>query len=173
MPGPAPKPDAERLRRNAPTFGWVELPADGREGPIPDLPDPQPWMVEKGGWPVATRAAWKRLWEKPQATQWDQDGTTLHGWALLHASMAINGVTSAGLGELRSIEGLHGLSPKAMVQLRWRVTGDTGNATLATPRRNASSVDRQAQILRLVTGAVETKAPSRPKPPGRPKARKN
>jgi len=155
--GPAPKPDAERLRRNAPTFGWVDLPPDGREGPIPDLPEPAPWLVELGGWPVATRAAWKRLWVTPQATQWDQDGTTLHGWAAIHAAMALKGPTSGGQAELRQIEQLHGLSPRALLQLRWRVVA----ADSAPAPQRLARTERRLQVLKWVAeDGDEAKAPA-------------
>lgn len=38
MPGPAPKHPSRRQRRNAPNSGFASIPAEGRQGTIPDWP---------------------------------------------------------------------------------------------------------------------------------------
>ena len=145
--GPAPNPDAARTRS---PFSWVELPAAGRDGPIPDLLDPAPWLVKLGGWPVATRVAWAKLWRTSAATQWQQCGTTLHNWAALHAAMELNGPTPAGLGELRQQEDRHGLSPKALLALRWVVVAAPLKSTPArSPRSDAARIDRRTRMLAI------------------------
>src|SRR4051812_12862603 len=61
MPGPLPSP--ERRRRNAPTIPTTSLPASGRRGPVPRVPD----GYELG---EAGRAWWVWAWATPQAAGW-------------------------------------------------------------------------------------------------------
>lgn len=117
---PAPKPDAERRRQNAPTFGWVMLPKAGRKGPTPKLPGVRKWSP-------TTRAAWTGLWKSPQATMWDPSGRTLWRWAVLHEELIVGDRAASSISsEMRQIEDRHGLSPKALLDLRWRI-GDQGD----------------------------------------------
>lgn len=115
---PAPKPDSQRRRTNAPTFDWVTLPAAGRQGPPPELPPLRPWTSD-------TLDAWARLWSSSPAVAWVQDGTTLHSWAVAHHEMTQAPETgrsvAALLAEMRAIEDRDGLSPKALLSLRWRI----------------------------------------------------
>lgn len=152
-----PKPDAERLRTNAPTFGWVDLPKSGRDGPTPALPTPAPWLAELGGWPVATRTAWAVLWRKPAALQWEADGSTLHHWATVHARMSIEGPTAALMGELRQIEDRHGVSPAAMMRLRWRLVDTVALEQAQAPAKGkAKPKSRRESILKLVSDGEAT-----------------
>lgn len=138
----APKPDAERRRRNAPTFAWTILPAAGRSQMPPELPHPPAWLETlAGGWPMRTVLAWTELWSKPQATVWDQSGSTLHGWAELHALGTVTPLPSAARAEMRQIEDRHGLSPRALLALRWRIEEvPAERAALAV----VTSIDRPA-----------------------------
>jgi hypothetical protein len=138
-----PKPDAERRNRTAPAFAWTELPREGRKGKPPALPAGREW-------PTATKAAWTALWAKPQATQWDQSGGTLHRWAWLHADLVLGKGAAASLSaEMRQIEDRHGLSPKAMLQLRWRMASDE----VAEARAEKTAPARRARLK-----AVDPKA---------------
>lgn len=123
MPAAYLKPDGQKVTRHAPTFDWVILPASGRKGPVPKLPGGTKWLK-------ATREAWADLWSSPQAVAWDQSGRTLHSWAEAHHALQEakkdgKSVTPI-LAEMRSIEDRHGLNPKAMLQLRWRIVDDEG-----------------------------------------------
>ena len=111
------KPDSERRRRNAPTFEWVVLPAEGRRGRAPALPE-----CPVGRWSAAVRRKWNARWRTPQATQWDQSGVSLERWLLLEELVWRDpGRAFRYAAELRAIEDLHGLTPKAMLGLRWKV----------------------------------------------------
>jgi len=150
-----PKPDGQKVTRHEPAFGWVDLPAAGRPGPPPPLPSYVTWSVY-------TKRAWAEMWASPQATQWDQSGRTLVGWAeLVEQKVRAErarvspppALIAAGLleikgweklfghkapavsvyGELRQIEDRHGLNPKAMLQLRWRITSAEVAADDARP----------------------------------------
>jgi hypothetical protein len=110
-----PKPDDQRVNRNAPAFGWRDLPVAGRVGPVPKLPA---WRK----WDPATKRWWTVLWRKPQAVMWEQDGSSLVALAclwddLVKGAAAVDRVSA----EIRQHEATHGLNPKAMLQLRWRV----------------------------------------------------
>lgn len=148
MPGGAyPKPDAERRNRNAPAFGWTELDAAGREGDAPDLPPGREW-------PSATATAWADLWKTPQATAWDQTGRTLHRWAWLHADLVVGkGASNTISAEMRQLEDRHGLSPKAMLQLRWRVKADDDASPPTALTKPKSSAAKRSRMKVLDGGA--------------------
>lgn len=116
MPGPPPKLESQRVRRNRPTFDWVTLPVEGRKGRAPKLPAIREWSPETLRW-------WKELWRTPQATQWDQTGSTAVPMAVLYqAFMEADADKKAAIaGALLAREDRHGLSPKAMLSLRWRI----------------------------------------------------
>lgn len=65
MPGiPGPLPGENTRRRNAPTIKPNILPARGRTGRAPKIPE-RYQLAEAG------LAFWKRAWKLPQATKWD------------------------------------------------------------------------------------------------------
>lgn len=115
MPGPPPKPDSQRVRRNRPAFDWVILPAEGRKGRAPKLPPVRDWSPETLRW-------WKDLWRSPQSTQWDQTGRSAVPMAVLYdVAQKLPERSAAIFSELRNWEDRHGLNPKAMLSLRWRI----------------------------------------------------
>lgn len=124
MPAAYPKPEGQKVTRHAPKFDWTPLPASGRKGRAPKMPAKRPWSK-------ATKDAWADLWRSPQAVAWDQSGRTLHGWLLAHEDAILAGENGKSLGpmlaEMRAIEDRHGLNPKAMLQLRWRIVDDAGD----------------------------------------------
>lgn len=127
------KPDGQKVTRTKPAFDWINLPATGRVGAPPRLPALRPWTK-------ATRDAWKSVWSSPQATQWDQSGRTMWVWAVLHHDLVVGDRAAASVSaELRQHEDRHGLNPKAMLQLRWRVVDENAdlpdNAKPAKVRR--------------------------------------
>lgn len=139
--GPAPKPDADRRRTNSPTFGWVDLPAEGRKGKAPALPKWRLWHAETDAW-------WRKLWSTPQATQWKQDGSTLFVLAALYDDLISGRAEPAKVsGEMRQHEDRHGMNPKAMLQLRWRVVDPA--AVPAAPSRPAAKTSRRDRVINL------------------------
>jgi hypothetical protein len=116
--GPAPKTDGERRRRNESTFEWTILPAEGRQGAAPDLPDLRSWSLSTVAW-------WEDLWSSPQAVAWDQTGRTLHRLAILFDDLVKEKAPATSISnEMRQLEDRHGLNPKALLQLRWRIADD-------------------------------------------------
>ncbi len=142
--GPAPKPDAERRRTNAPSFEWKILPTS-HDIAAPELPE---WRI----WQDRTREWWTNLWAKPQATQWVADGSTLFSLALLMDDV-IAGRTDVNKAspEIRQHEDRHGLNPKAMLQLRWRIDEPpAAEESAARPRRKVDA--RRKRALKVIEG---------------------
>jgi len=98
----------------------VELPADGCDLPVPDLPPGRDWTDDD-------RARWTVLWESPQAVMWDD---TAHGTVavlIVYEAAILAGKASAWQAqEARYAGEALGLTPKAMAALGWRITPDGG-----------------------------------------------
>lgn len=118
MPGPAPKPEGQRRNRR-PAPGFVHLPESGRTGRVPGWP-----LVD--GYTEPVRLLWRSLWRKPQAIQWERLGmeriVARYALKVLEAERpdASNGV----MGEARQFEDRLGLSPMALLRLRWEIVPD-------------------------------------------------
>lgn len=116
MPGPAPKSDAARRRRNAPMANTIKLPSEGREGAPPS-------------WPFGGTAPkiWAELWSTPQAVAWERLGwsrVVARYCRVLLLAESPESMTAALLGEVRQLEDRLGLSPMSMLRLRWEVVSD-------------------------------------------------
>lgn len=146
-----PKPDGQKVTRHAPQFGWTNLPAEGRQGPPPELPPVRMWTE-------FTRSWWKDLWATPQATQWAEDSPELIRLALLHETIwtadAERGPSPGILSEMRQIEDRFGLNPKAMMQMRWRIDEPIAPAAPARAATKAKT-NRRNGVMRLVDGGQE------------------
>lgn len=145
MPGPLPQ--SQRRRRNAPAIPTTTLPAEGRSGPLPDVPS---WVtLGKAG-----RAWWVWAWSTPQAAAWaaGHEGVVARR-AQLEDDLVVLGERRLEFGELddldeqvvdritlvvdtlkrlataklsvvremRELDDRLGLTPKAMAQLRWTI----------------------------------------------------
>lgn len=135
--GPLPNP--QRRRTNAPTIPTTALPAAGRTGDTPACPLA---LADAGArW-------WEWAWHTPQATAWDA-GThyaVARRAALeddLDASERVDGLDAEAAGpalaalvrrlaslttgrvaiyrEMRELDKVLGLTPKAMADLRWSI----------------------------------------------------
>lgn len=116
MPGPAPKSADQIRRRNPPAANTVKLPAEGRVGEPPD-------------WPYSSTVpeVWPDLWSTPQSAQWERQGMTrlVARYVMVLCLVEDPETTSAALlGEVRQLEDRLGLSPMAMLRLRWEVVAD-------------------------------------------------
>lgn len=124
--GPAPKPAGQRRRRNA-TVAMTKLPAHGREGKPPKFP----LELAKGKTGGETkvlrrleRTLWAELWATPQAAAWEQLGYTRE------VAQYVRWKVRGELGDLdaakeaRQLSDRLGLTPLAMLRLRWEIATD-------------------------------------------------
>jgi hypothetical protein len=136
VPGPAPKPAAQRARRNAPLANTIKLPPGGRVG------DPPAWPL-----PSAEPETWGALWATPQAVQWERMGWTrvVARYAHLVEITEVSKASALIFGEVRQMEDRLGLSPMAMLRLRWEVdeldeVADSRPAVSSGPKRRLKVV---------------------------------
>lgn len=160
-PGPLPKPNARR--RNAPTIPTTNLPAGGRKGRPPKVPEPYELREAGQKW-------WRWAWATPQASAWDPGALyTLARRASLEDDLAaldladrfdlaelldvdeenevvrrlefvlgrlksMAGGRLSVMKEIRELDGRLGLNPEALAKLRWTiVANDPPKAEAPTP----------------------------------------
>ncbi|MFB6873751.1 hypothetical protein [Streptomyces sp. NPDC056323] len=144
MPGPPPKPAGERRRRNA-TVAMTQLPAEGRKGPTPAWPLPGLPDDDEGLFAILEEREaelWDELWSTPQAVAWERLRwlRTVARYVRFEVR-AETGDLKAG-AEARLLEDRLGLSPQAMLRLRWEVAPDEvaeqrGERTTRTAKKTA------------------------------------
>jgi len=125
-------PDAaRRLRADDPQrlIKWIDLPPEGNQNPVPEMPAP-PWfmnkeadLMEEAQWSVRAIDLWNTLWHSPQSTMWQRDvHPMLDRYLLICERMWTEGEIGASTyNQLMQIEIQHGLTPKSMKDLYWRV----------------------------------------------------
>lgn len=114
--GPAPKGDSGRTGRR--TRGFTQLPHIGRTGDAPA------WPLERFN--DDERRLWSKLWSLPQAVMWErmrcEDTVALYTRLFCEMSNAASPSQMVKLGnEVRQLDAKLGLSPRAMLDLRWEV----------------------------------------------------
>lgn len=120
MPGPPPKANGERRRRNAPRANTTLLPAGGRPGPAPEWP--------LGGLPAE---GWADIWARPQAVMWEKMGADeiVARYLLLREKIADpaypESQNASFWNVLTNLEDRLGLTPTAMMRLQWEIEGTT------------------------------------------------
>lgn len=139
--GPPPKPTAQR-RRGLSTAPATRLPAEGRQG------DPPPWPLSLSA--AYDEGAWADLWSTPQAAAWERLGPgtvrIVARYVVLLAEADVGEPKAAA--EVRQLEDRLGLSPMAMLRLRWEVAADEV-ADARTARTSAGPVSPRDR-LRIV-----------------------
>lgn len=134
--GPAPKAANQRRRRNA-VPGTIFLPAEGRKGRTPKWPIGSPSEAED--------ALWRELWRTPQAVAWERLRWTRVVARYVKVALEAEGddATAPILGETRQLEDRLGLSPMAMLRLRWEIVTDE----LAERRETLSSTRARPRVV--------------------------
>lgn len=121
MPGPLPKSEDERRRRNAPTIPTTNLPVSGYRGPIPEPTVPLGELAEK---------LYSKAWRTPEAASWhESDADLVAEWAALKALVATklrDGEEPSGsiLGQIQSREDRLLMSTLARAKARARIVDD-------------------------------------------------
>lgn len=137
--GPAPNP-ASRRQTGAQSSSWLDLPAEGYDGPIPVWPlvlfDERELQV------------WSEIWRSPQAAAWALNGWT-HDVALYVRYLVAGESNLEAAKEARMWSDRLGLNPTAMLKNRWRVRADEvaeqrGPAT-SKPRLKVVAADAVAR----------------------------
>lgn len=143
--GPPPKAASARRRTNA-TIAMTRLPAEGRTG------DPPRWPLSHGAYDAGI---WAELWSTPQAVAWERLGPgtvrVVARYVVLLAEADV-GEPKAAM-EVRQLEDRLGLSPMAMLRLRWEIAADE----VAEAREKHQAPTAKADVrtrLRLVDPAA-------------------
>lgn len=130
-----PPKDPNALRRERDAGGWVDLPASGRQGPVP-------------GWPLSSPSGreielWEAHWSKPQALMWGQSGLE-YEVALYIRNLAMAEVPGAPANRSTLVKQLMedlGLTEGGLARNSWRVVDDTP-ASKSRPRSRSSARDK-------------------------------
>ncbi|MFJ3617696.1 hypothetical protein ACIPSH_06020 [Streptomyces iakyrus] len=114
------KPFSRAHRGQGRAGALVDLPSSGCTLPVPEMPPGRDWTD-------ADRARWEELWQSPQATMWDDTARGTVALLLVYEAAVLNGSASAWQAqEARYAGEALGLTPRAMVQLGWRIVDDDG-----------------------------------------------
>ena len=159
--GPAPKPAAERVRRNKgpqPSGPVAESkPVEGAEfGPsLPDAPTIVVGERVTMSWPDQTRAWWESWRLAPQAKDFTStDWAFLADTAVLHAAFWLGDRRVADELRLRVAKFGATLEDRARLRIGVTVTAPASGAEPAVkPAANRSTEGRAARILSLVEDA--------------------
>jgi hypothetical protein len=129
--GPAPDPNSYRSMDK----DWVELPADGFAGQIPDFPLPDALSLEVD--------LWAELWQKPQAAAWDSLGLKFQVAAYVRTYLkataldAVNGWSTVML----RMEAELGLNVPGMRANGWRISDASVSPAVTPAARKTTSGD--------------------------------
>lgn len=139
MPGPPPKPEANRRRRNV-VPQTVRLPSEGRQGTPPEWPLSRPTKIEQ--------TVWAELWACPQAVAWERLGwnRTVARYCRFVVASEKKDATAGLLGEVRQLEDRLGLTPMSMLRLRWEIVEDE----LAGQRADREIAGAAAEVERRI-----------------------
>lgn len=134
--GPPPKLPSQRRRPNANGMSaLVLLPAEGRQG------DPPTWPMGQAS--EAETKLWTELWATPQAAAWERASWTrvVARYVRLLIAAETPKAPAAILAEVRQLEDRLGLSPMAMLRLRWTTAANELEDRQPAPQRKLRAVD--------------------------------
>lgn len=147
MPGPPPKPEGERRRRNPPRANTVRLPKHGRKGKTPK-------------WPLDGRTprGWAELWRKPQAIMWEHCGDEylvaryLVLRNLIQHPKGASQIQATALAQLKQLEDALGLTPLARLKLCWEIVDEEleGQSESLSSVKHATDIASRRSRLKVV-----------------------
>lgn len=127
--GPAPTSRERSHKAQNERADWTTLPAEGRDGPLPAFPLVLPTEREM--------TIWERLWETPQATQWEAQGQEFEVASYVRLLVRAEMPKSSSMiwAQVKQFAESLGLSMSGMQRNRWVVgtvegadsDDDTGN----------------------------------------------
>lgn len=147
--GPAPKPAAERVRRNLDVPPSVTVSPDNavRGFDLPELGD-CPLTGEPRGWPRQTLRWWETWRKSPQSqTFTDTDWDFLAETAMIHRAFVMGDLKQAA--ELRLRVGKYGATPEDRMRLRLQITAPS-EAKPEPTKTPASAAGRKDRLLKAV-----------------------
>ncbi len=117
--GSAPKPEGQRRTRVVPMGGSIRrISSAGRASEVPKWPLSAPSPREK--------VLWARLWLVPQSAVWEELGWTdaVARYVRILTRAELKKAPPIALIEARQAEDRLGLSPMALLRLRWQIVDD-------------------------------------------------
>lgn len=140
--GPPPKAEGERRRRN-PTIAMTRLPAEGRQGETPPWPLAEDYPGEL--------ELWDQLWMTPQSVAWERLRWTREVACYVRYSILAEMGNMRAAPEARQLADRLGLTPLALLRLRWEIVSDEVAPRRETAERPARH--RLKVVDRAVAGA--------------------
>lgn len=140
MPGPVPKEGARYPSRDL--VAEVRLPRSGRKGRAPR------WPLDVAA-SAGEAKAWRELWRSPQAVAWEQldVARSVARYVVCLVASEERGAPAALLAEVRQMEDRLGLSPMALLRLRWRIVDDAEVDVVAGRRVSAPSTRGRLRVV--------------------------
>ncbi|HVQ96121.1 MAG TPA: hypothetical protein VMU51_34190 [Mycobacteriales bacterium] len=133
--GPPPKDPSQRRRRN-PAVAMTPLPAEGRKGPPPAWPLEPPRDARNR---IRKRdeerelALWREIWRTPQAVMWARMKWTHEVAQYVRWRVHAERGSIEAAKEARQLGDRLGLSPLALLRLRWEITDKSNTGQPAGP----------------------------------------
>lgn len=146
--GPLPKDPSQRRRRNADAVTTTVLPAEGPQGPTPDLP----------GHDYDSRTlAWYETWRtSPQAATFlPTDWQRLHMLAEM-VQQYWEEPRKELLAEIRLNEAALGGTAADRIRLRWTVAEPENETPVRRQGRPHGSGSRRERVLKVVDGSADS-----------------
>jgi hypothetical protein len=142
--GPAPTSDQRSHKAAASADGWVTLPAEGRDGPLPPFPLDSPTSREM--------ELWERLWEYPQAVAWEQLHQDFEVASYVRLIVRAEHPRSSAIvwGQVKQFAESLGLSVSGMQRNRWVVAPldtDEDAGAQAGPSRAVTSLNDRLRAV--------------------------
>jgi hypothetical protein len=139
--GPPPRPAEQRRRRNA-VPGTVYLPAEGRKKAAPRFP-----LADLDIVTMRERTLWRAIWRTPQAVAWERFGWTVEvalycRWVALAEAGSLTAATEA-----RQLSDRLGLTPLALLRLRWEIVEDEVGAQRAETKPAVADVKKRIRAV--------------------------
>ncbi|MDX3550972.1 hypothetical protein PV729_04165 [Streptomyces europaeiscabiei] len=142
--GPAPTSTERSHKAQGTADGWITLPADGRDGPLPAFPleFPSPREME----------LWERLWDMPQAVAWEQmhQDFEVASYVRLIAIAEKPRASAIIWSQVKQFAESLGLSVSGMQRNKWTIA--PLDAEDDAPQAGDGAEDSFEDRLRLVSG---------------------
>jgi hypothetical protein len=147
--GPPPNPGSRR-QSGSQAHTWLDLPASGFDGDVPEWPLGPSILVETLGTADRELDLWETIWRTPQAVAWHRNGWDRD--VALYCRFFTIGETGRldEAKEARMWSDRLGLNPAAMLKNRWRVRPDE----VGEQRQGRTPATKTRRRLKVADDAV-------------------